>query len=111
MKKKNKAVAACILPDRNDARVGEIVISMAGHDEGMLLVIIAGIDPAFVLVADGKRRKLSAPKKKKMQHLTNIARLSKEDTEALRLGKANDSLLRRRLSALDLETLTQSDFS
>lgn len=94
------------MPDVRDHRVGTIAISMAGRDAGSLLVIVAGIDDLCVLVADGKRRKLIAPKKKKMQHLSILTKLSEEDTETLVAGKANDSFLRQKLSALDLESFT-----
>lgn len=91
-----------------DPRVGEVAVSTAGHDAGLLFVVIAGLDSRYVLVADGKVRKLAAPKKKKMQHLSLFTRLSEEDTEKLRRGEVNDSFLRRTIRALDLEQLTQS---
>ncbi len=109
MKKKRRNQNADVLhavPDRTDERVGSVAVSMAGHDAGFLLVVVAGIDRDYVLVADGKARKLIAPKKKKMRHLSIITKLSERETEALRENRANDSLLRRALSALDLEKLT-----
>ncbi len=97
-----------MIPLREDPRVGEIAISMAGHDAGLILVVIAGIDGQHVLAADGRTRKLMFPKKKKMRHLNVIARLSEEDVRLLRAGKINDSFLRRKISSLNLETLAQS---
>ena len=97
-----------MIPLREDPRVGEIAISMAGHDAGLILVVIAGIDGLHVLAADGRTRKLMLPKKKKMRHLNVIARLSEEDVRLLRAGKINDSFLRRKISSLNLETLAQS---
>ena len=108
MKKRRRSKKETVIPRREDSRVGEIAISMAGHDAGLILVIVAGIDDRYVLVADGKTRKLMAPKKKKMRHLNVITRLSEEDTKLLRTGMANDSFLRRRISFLNLEMLTQS---
>ena len=58
--------------DQTDERVGSVCVSMAGHDRGLLLVVVAGVDPEHVLTADGKTRKLIAPKKKKMRHLRLI---------------------------------------
>ncbi|MCQ2442404.1 MAG: KOW domain-containing RNA-binding protein [Oscillospiraceae bacterium] len=46
----------------------QIVLSLAGHDEGKLFVV-TGIDGEFLLLADGKGRKLEAPKRKKKKHV------------------------------------------
>ena len=92
--------------NRMDARVGSVCVSMAGHDTGDYLVIIAGIDRSHVYVADGKARKLIAPKKKKMRHLNMITKLSGPDTEVLRSGSYNDSFLRKVLSKVKSEKLT-----
>ena len=105
-KKKQKKPAAPVMLDREDARVGSVAVSMAGHDAGLLMVIVAGLDADSVFVADGKRRKIGDPKKKKMQHLSIITKLDESDIAALREGTENDSFLRRKLSRIDLEGLT-----
>ena len=86
------------VPDRTDTRVGSVCVSEAGHDTGNYLVILAGIDRDHVYVADGKARKLIAPKKKKMRHLSMITRLPEQTTEVLKNGVYNDSFLRKALS-------------
>ena len=105
-KKKQKQKAELVVFNREDARVGSVAVSMAGHDAGLLMVIIAGFDADSVFVADGKRRKIDDPKKKKMQHLSIITKLDESDIAALREGTENDSFLRRKLSRIDLEGLT-----
>ncbi len=57
-----------------EAKPGMIVRSVAGRDKGNFLVITAA-DGDFVFIADGKERKLSSPKKKRLKHvrLTNTA--------------------------------------
>ena len=105
-KKKQKQKAELVVFNREDARVGSVAVSMAGHDAGLLMVIIAGFDADSVFVADGKRRKIDDPKKKKMQHLSIITKLEESDIAALREGTENDSFLRRKLSRIDLEGLT-----
>ena len=92
--------------ERTDTRVGSVCVSLAGHDTGDCLVIIAGIDRDHVYVADGKARKLIAPKKKKMRHLNMITKLSGPETEVLRSGVYNDSFLRKVLSQVKSEKLT-----
>jgi len=106
--KKKHSLAPQTIPDRDDPRVGAVAVSTAGHDAGFIFVIIAGIDDRHVLVADGKVRKLAAPKKKKMQHLSIFTRLSERETEKIRSGSINDSFLCKTISSLDLEQLTQS---
>ena len=105
-KKRQDDQISSVSPDYRDERVGDIAISMAGHDAGTLLVVVAGIDDQYVLVADGKRRKLIAPKKKKMQHLSILTKLREEDTEKLIAREVNDSFLRKKLSGLDLARFT-----
>lgn len=48
---------------------GMIVRSNAGHDKGSFFVIIH-IENNLALIADGKYRPLSKPKKKKLIHLS-----------------------------------------
>ncbi len=94
-KSKTEKDVPAVVPDRTDARVGSVCVSMAGHDKGEYLVIIAGIDRDNVLVADGKARKLIAPKKKKMRHLSIITRLPEQTADVLKKGVYNDSFLRK----------------
>ncbi len=51
-----------------EARPGMVVRSAAGHDQGNFLVITA-VEGDFAYIADGKERKLSKPKKKRLKHL------------------------------------------
>ena len=99
-KSKNEKDVPAVVLDRTDERVGTVCISMAGHDKGDHLVIIAGIDRDCVCVADGKARKLIAPKKKKMRHLSIITRLPEQITEVLKKGDYNDSFLWKTISAV-----------
>lgn len=48
--------------------VGTVVRSAAGRDKGKFLVVIA-VDGDFVTVADGKERRLSHPKRKRIKHV------------------------------------------
>lgn len=49
-------------------KIGQIVLSTSGRDSGCWLVVV-GKSENRVLVADGDRRKLSAPKAKNPMHL------------------------------------------
>ncbi len=47
---------------------GRVVISKAGHDKGLALVVLAA-EPGAVLVCNGKTRPLERPKQKNPLHL------------------------------------------
>ena len=49
--------------------VGDIVISLAGHDTGKPFVVVAQAGEGFVLIADGKSRGMENPKPKRKRHL------------------------------------------
>lgn len=53
-------------------RVGQIVKSIAGHDQGRFYVIIA-VEKNRVAIADGKLRKLEKPKAKNTLHVSPTA--------------------------------------
>ena len=48
--------------------VGQIAMSMAGHDKGEFFVITA-VEGKYVYICNGKQRKLEKPKKKKIIHI------------------------------------------
>ena len=49
--------------------VGDIVISLAGHDIGKPFVVVALVNKDFALIADGKARGVDSPKLKRIRHL------------------------------------------
>ncbi|MCR4842622.1 MAG: KOW domain-containing RNA-binding protein [Eubacterium sp.] len=50
---------------------GMLVISHAGHDKNRMYFVI-GNDGEFVMLCDGKYRKLSNPKRKNIKHVTPV---------------------------------------
>ena len=91
--------------NRDDRRVGSVCVSLAGHDAGLILVIVGVADDDRVFVADGKTRKLSYPKPKKTKHISILTRLSQEVCEKIAGGEATDSLLRREINRFISERL------
>ena len=47
---------------------GMVVKSLSGHDQARFYLVVK-TDEDFVYIADGKRRKLEAPKRKNRRHL------------------------------------------
>ena len=67
-----------------DIKIGQIVISKAGRDKGMVFVVVEIKDDNHVLLADGKTRRLLKPKLKKLKHLqpTNFVSVEKWEKDA-----------------------------
>lgn len=77
----------------------EIVLSLAGHDQGKLFCVI-GAEEDFVLLADGKGRKLDAPKKKRRKHVRGVGTSAHPAIARLQRGKPiTDRALRQALAA------------
>lgn len=49
--------------------IGDIVISLKGHDKTKPFVVMAEVGTDFVLIADGKTRSVEKPKLKRKRHL------------------------------------------
>lgn len=75
--------------------IGQIVKSKAGRDKKESFIVYEILNDNYVLIVDGRLRKISKPKKKKVKHLqkTNIIidgfNEMKEDRDF------NDSLIRK----------------
>ncbi|MCC8074545.1 MAG: KOW domain-containing RNA-binding protein [Clostridiales bacterium] len=77
----------------------EIVLSLAGHDEGKLFVAV-GSDGDYLLLADGKGRKLDAPKRKKRKHLRGVGTSAHPAIQRLQRGEpVTDKQIRCALAA------------
>ena len=80
---------------------GKIVRSAAGRDKGGIFCV-AGGEGAYLLLADGKRRRLAAPKRKKVGHVSwpEQEGFRHPALEKLRRGEpVSDRELRRALAA------------
>ena len=62
----------------NNLSVGQVVRSTSGREQGRLLFVVKIIDSEYVLIADGKKRKLGKPKLKKVKHLERYDIINKE---------------------------------
>ena len=52
--------------------LGSIAISLAGRDKDGVFIIVGVLDEGYVLAADGKKRKIEKPKKKRMKHIRTV---------------------------------------
>ncbi len=77
----------------------EIVLSLAGHDKGKLFCVI-GAEKDFVLLVDGKGRKLDAPKRKRSKHVRGVGTSAHPAIVRLQRGEpVTDRALRNVLAA------------
>lgn len=53
-------------------KVGDLVVSTAGHDMGRFYVIVEILDKNYVALADGKNKPITSPKKKKIKHILSL---------------------------------------
>ncbi|WP_054251595.1 KOW domain-containing RNA-binding protein [Neofamilia massiliensis] len=93
-------------------KVGQVVSSKNGRDAFKVFVIVEILDDKYVLIADGKRRTLEKPKKKKVNHL-NIYKKVFEEIKSKACGKyqLNDAYIRRILKPFEEIELEKQEVS
>ena len=85
-----------------DVFAGEVVYSKAGRDKDKPFVVLEVIDGQFVMLADGRMRRVDKPKKKKMKHLLKSGYTSSYIQEKLAEGvKVTNPDLKRVLAELE----------
>ncbi len=65
---------------------GDIVFSKAGRDKERLFVVMKVLDAQYVLLADGRVRRVDKPKKKKIKHLLKSGHVTANIQEKLNGG-------------------------
>lgn len=79
--------------------VGGVIRSLAGHDKGQVFCVIAVEEP-YLLLCDGKRRRLAAPKRKKRMHTEAAGAFDHPALQKLRRQEpVTDNEIRRALAA------------
>ena len=88
--------------------ISDIIVSTAGRDQGKLFYVI-GTEGVYVLIANGKDRKLERPKRKKLKHVRFVTRTDSRVALKLRAGeKVLNSEMRKEL-AVFRQYLTQNE--
>ena len=86
----------------------DIVLALCGRERGRLFFVLDR-DENYALIADGKRRKIEKPKRKKVKHIQLAARTDSRVAEKLRSGeKVLNSELRRELAVFCQEIRSQN---
>lgn len=69
-------------------KLGAYVCSSRGRDANKCFLVVDILDEAYVLISDGKSRKIQNPKKKKIKHLILLGEGDREITQMLENKKA-----------------------
>ena len=84
---------------RMDIAKSNIVKSIAGRDAGDLFFVLAA-EGDFLLLADGKRRRVELPKRKRRKHVVLVSQTETPLTMKIRSSdKITNSELRRAIAA------------
>lgn len=73
--------------------IGNIVFSKCGHDKGEIFIVVAK-DESYYYLADGRRRLVDKPKKKKFKHVQITNFCFDEIAFRLNIKKCLDSDIR-----------------
>ncbi len=65
-----------------EVRIGSVAISERGRDKGRIMAVL-NVEGQYALVADGRKRKVESPKRKKLCHLSFPFEDSLEGVERL----------------------------
>lgn len=91
-----------------DISKSDIIESLAGRDKGKLFYVIDTEDN-YVLIADGKGRKLENPKRKKLKHVRRVSRTETRVALKIQNGdKVLNSELRRDLATFGQQFNSQN---
>ncbi|MCM1047323.1 MAG: hypothetical protein NC433_02730 [Clostridiales bacterium] len=89
--------------------VGMLASSKAGHDKGLVYVIISE-DAEYVYLADGKLRTVAKPKKKNKKHIQIIKKCPDLDlAEKVRHGLASDVEVRKLIKIYMTDSIVEEN--
>lgn len=90
---------------------GRVVISLSGHDKGCWYAVVSVLDDRYVLLCDGKTRKLAKPKRKQGKHLRALPMTIAVSGRGESGGAIADSDIRKALAAQKDAYLKQTGFN
>lgn len=83
----------------DDLQIADIVKSINGRDSGKSMLII-GVEENYLLLTDGKSRKLEKPKRKNVKHVKYLAKGDTQIAQKLVSGeKITNSEIRKYLAS------------
>ena len=90
-------------PAKSDIGISDVVMSLAGRDQGEWFYVLDA-DDTYLMLVNGKDRPLDKPKRKKRKHVEKVLRSETRVAAKLRSGdKVLNGELRRDLAFLARE--------
>jgi ribosomal protein L14E/L6E/L27E len=86
-----------------DVKPGIVAKSLKGRDKNRLFMVLYEVDADFVVICDGKLRKLCRPKKKRRKHLRALPHELPELMELFKAGRLKDSDVRKAIAKIEEE--------
>ena len=94
-------------PAKSDIGISDVVMSLAGRDQGEWFYVLDA-DDTYLMLVNGKDRPLDKPKRKKRKHVEKVLRSETRVAAKLRSGdKVLNGELRRDLAFLARETASE----
>ena len=81
-----------------NTRVGQVLEVLSIRETGRLFFIVKIVDHEYVLISDGKKRKLDRPKLKKVKHLKVYSFLNDKVKNKIASDTITDAFLRAELT-------------
>ena len=82
-------------------RIGQIVQSLQGRDQGRFFIVIDVLDDQYALLVDGSLRRLDKPKKKKIKHFKVSNQISEDIKNRVETAKKlSNALIRKEIARL-----------
>lgn len=97
MKRKKVPEKIAVVPNTDSVYTGIYAVSDNGHLSGRIFVVLGTCEDGYLLLADGKKRKIAFPKRKKISHVTFLIG-DPEIAELIRQKKLTDGFLRKKIS-------------
>lgn len=86
----------------NKLSIGQVVQVSSGRDAGRMFFVVKIVDHEYVLISDGRKRKLDKPKLKKVKHLKKYNVINEEVKNKISSEQnATDAFLRAELNKLN----------
>ena len=89
---------------------GQIVTPKAGQDQGRAFLVIGTAEDGKLLIADGKRRRITRPKKKNPAHVKRLAFPDPGTLAAITENRFSDRTLRAALARYRKQTEKNGEF-
>lgn len=77
---------------------GNVVFSKKGRDKGYPFVVLLCVDDDFVLICDGRRRKVENPKRKRRKHLSATPHAAPDILSLYAMNRLKNSDVRNALA-------------